>query len=71
MFVKICFHVKNTIPYAIAGSDAVFNLGGAMTAVQLLPPGVYVAMNSRIIEWNEVKKDRENGVFTGEALNRV
>lgn len=29
-------------------SDAVFNLGFAMAAVQLLPEGVYIAMNGRI-----------------------
>jgi len=56
------------VPFAIAGSDAIFNLGGAMTAVQLLPHGVYVAMNSRIIPWDEVSKDRQQGIFKGKAI---
>ena len=53
------------VPFAMAGSDAVFNLGGAMTAVQLLPPGVYISMNSRIFPWNRVRKNREEGLFEG------
>lgn len=58
------------VPFSIAGSDAIFNLGGAMTAVQLLPQGVYVAMNSRIIPWDQVTKDRQQGIFKGEAVQR-
>jgi len=53
------------VPFAMAGSDAVFNLGGAMTAVQLLPTGVYIAMNSRIFPWDRVHKNRGEGVFEG------
>jgi L-asparaginase len=39
------------------GSDALFNLGMAFSAVQLLPPGVYVTMNGKIFSWESVKKD--------------
>jgi L-asparaginase len=38
-------------------------LGSALSFVQVLPPGVYVAMNGRCFEWNRVKKNRESGVF--------
>ncbi len=51
------------IPYAVSGSDAVFNLGCAIAAVQLLPNGVYIAMNGRTFSWNDVQKNRELGVF--------
>ena len=51
------------IPYAFSGSDAVFNLGCAVSAAQTLPDGVYVAMNGRLFPWDNVRKNRELGVF--------
>lgn len=51
------------IPYAFGASDAVFNLGTAISAVQLLPHGVYVAMNGRVFRGDRVRKNRERGVF--------
>ncbi len=51
------------IPIAFGSSDGLFNLGGALTAVQALPHGVYVAMNGRIFPWNRVRKNRDTGVF--------
>jgi L-asparaginase len=51
------------IPYAFGSSDGMFNLGSALSFVQVLPPGVYVAMNGRYFAWNEVRKNRQTGVF--------
>ena len=51
------------VPYSVAGSDALFNLGSAFQAVQLLPRGVWVSMNGRAFPWNGVKKNYEKGVF--------
>nr|AGU10515.1 Asparaginase [uncultured organism] len=51
------------IPYAIANSDALFNLGFACAAAQTLPPGVYVAMNGKVFSWDNVTKNRAAGVF--------
>lgn len=51
------------IPYEIANSDALFNLGFAMAAAQILPSGVYVAMNGKIFTWDNVTKNRTAGVF--------
>ena len=51
------------IPIAFGSSDGLFNLGGALTAVQALPEGVYVTMNGRIFDWNDVRKNRDTGVF--------
>lgn len=44
-------------------SDAVFNIGCAVGAVQTLPDGIYIAMNGRI--WNpaQVRKNREANRF--------
>jgi L-asparaginase len=51
------------IPYAFGSSDGLFNLGSALSFVQALAPGVYVAMNGRCFEWDKVMKNRETGVF--------
>lgn len=51
------------IPYEIANSDALFNFGFACGVAQILPHGVYVAMNGRIFDWNQVRKNRSAGVF--------
>jgi L-asparaginase len=44
-------------PAAFRDSDAPFNVGFAVAAVQTLPPGVYLAMNGRIFEPRRVRKD--------------
>jgi L-asparaginase len=51
------------IPYAIDNSDAFFNLGFACGVAQVLPPGVYVAMNGQVFTWDNVQKNRAAGVF--------
>ena len=53
------------IPYEIANSDALFNLGFACGVAQTLPAGVYVAMNGQIFNWDDVQKNRAAGVFEG------
>lgn len=53
------------VPYAFGSSDGLFNLGSALSFVQVLPPGVYVAMNGRYFPWNHVRKNRELGIFEG------
>lgn len=51
------------IPYSVAGSDALFNLGFAMAQAQAQAHGCYVAMNARIFAWDKVKKNKGDGVF--------
>ena len=51
------------IPYAFGSSDGLFNLGSALSFVQVLPRGVYVAMNGQYFPWNQVRKNRETGTF--------
>ncbi len=51
------------IPYEIANSDALFNFGFACGVAQILPPGVYVAMNGTIFTWDNVTKNKTAGVF--------
>src|SRR4051794_17557608 len=51
------------IPYAFGSSDGLFNLGSALSFVQVLPPGVYLAMNGKCFPWDRCRKNRERGEF--------
>jgi L-asparaginase len=51
------------VPYAFGSSDGLFNLGSALSFVQVLPAGVYVAMNGRCFNWGRVRKNRDTGTF--------
>jgi L-asparaginase len=51
------------IPYKFGSSDGLFNLGSALAFVQMLPPGVYVAMNGRCFRGDSVQKNRQTGIF--------
>ena len=51
------------IPYAFGSSDGLFNLGSALSFAQLLPSGVYIAMNGQHFAWDRVRKNKETGVF--------
>lgn len=51
------------IPIKFGSSDGLFNLGSALAFAQSLPPGVYVAMNGRYFNWNNVKKNKQTGTF--------
>lgn len=51
------------IPWAFGSSDGLFNLGSALSFAQVLPAGVYVAMNGRCFPWDNVRKNRETGRF--------
>jgi L-asparaginase len=51
------------IPYAFKNSDALFNLGFALGALEIEKNGVFIAMNGRLFGANMVKKDKNRGVF--------
>ena len=51
------------VPYAFGSSDGLFNLGSALSFVQVLPPGVYVAMNGQHFNWDGVRKNTATGCF--------
>ena len=51
------------IPYAFGSSDGLFNLGSALSFAQVLPTGVYIAMNGQCFPWDRVRKNKEAGVF--------
>jgi len=54
------------IPYTFGSSDGLYNMGSAMAFVQTLPHGVYIAMNGRYYQSDNVQKNRKTGYF--EAL---
>ncbi|MBI1221802.1 MAG: asparaginase [Bacteroidetes bacterium] len=51
------------IPIRFGSSDGLFNLGSALAYVQTLPSGVYIAMNGRFFNWDNVRKNRQTGYF--------
>ena len=51
------------VPYKFGSSDGLFNLGSALAFVQTLPHGVYVVMNGRYFNANNVRKNKETGEF--------
>jgi len=57
--------VGSLAPACLKASDAEFNVGFAFAAVQLLPPGVYIAMNGQVFPAGRVRKNREANCFEG------
>ena len=51
------------VPYAFGSSDGLFNLGSALSFVQVLPAGVYVAMNGQHFRWDACRKNKATGCF--------
>ena len=51
------------IPYAFGSSDGMFNLGSALAFVQTLPYGIYISMNGKYFQYNNVIKNKQNGNF--------
>ena len=51
------------IPYKFGSSDGLFNLGSALAFAQSLPVGVYIAMNGRYFNWDNVRKNKQTGDF--------
>ena len=51
------------VPYKFGSSDGLFNLGSSLAFVQTLPHGVYVVMNGRCFNWDNVRKNKKTGEF--------
>ena len=56
------------IPYKFGSSDGLFNLGSAFAFAQVLPKGVFVAMNGRFFNWDKVVKNKISGKFEEHIL---
>ena len=51
------------IPIKFGSSDGLFNLGSALAFAQTLTAGVYVAMNGRYFHADNVRKNKQTGMF--------
>ena len=51
------------IPIKFGSSDGLFNLGSALAFAQSLQVGVYIAMNGRYFNWDNVRKNKLSGIF--------
>ena len=50
-------------PARFRSTDAVFNVGMAVAAVQTAAPGVYIAMSGQVFAAGEVRKNRDENRF--------
>lgn len=60
---KVIVLTGSMSPARFKSSDAAFNIACAITAVQTLGEGVYIAMNGRIFKPDNVRKNVEQGIF--------
>ena len=51
------------IPIKFGSSDGLFNLGSALSFIQVIDPGIYITMNGRYFKWDNVKKNNQLGIF--------
>ena len=56
-------------PARFRTTDAVFNIGMAVAAVQTVEPGVYIAMSGQLFRAGEVRKNRAENRFESTADN--
>jgi L-asparaginase len=64
---KVIVFTGSMVPARFRQSDALFNLGCAVGALQVLPPGIYIAMNGQVFPAAEVKKNRAQSRFEPKA----
>lgn len=64
---KVIVFTGSMEPAKLRYSDAFFNVGCAVTAVQTLPAGVYIAMNGTILPAKDAKKNRELRMFESDS----
>ena len=60
---KVIIFTGAMIPIKFGSSDGLFNLGSALSFVQILEPGIYITMNGRYFHWDNVRKNKKLGIF--------
>ncbi|MCK5282517.1 MAG: asparaginase [Nanoarchaeota archaeon] len=60
---KVIILVGSSRPAKFSDSDAPFNIGTAIGAINIINKGVYISMNGKIQSWNNVRKNSETGKF--------
>ena len=51
------------IPIKFGSSDGLFNLGSALSFVQVINPGIYITMNGKYFKYDNVFKNKKLGIF--------
>ena len=64
---KVIIFTGSMVPARFRSSDALFNLGCAVGALQVLPAGIYIAMNGQIHPAASVRKNRAQSRFEPKA----
>ncbi len=64
---KVIVFTGSMVPARFRQSDALFNLGCAVGALQVLAPGIYIAMNGQVFPASQVKKNRAQSRFEPRA----
>jgi L-asparaginase len=64
---KVIVFTGSMLPARFRQSDALFNLGCAVGALQVLSPGIYIAMNGQVFPAAVVKKNRAQSRFEPKA----
>ena len=64
---KVIVFTGSMVPARFRQSDALFNIGCAVGALQVLAPGVYIAMNGQVFPADQVKKNRAQSRFEPKA----
>lgn len=60
---KVIIFTGSMVPARFRQGDAIFNLGCAIGALQVLAPGIYIAMNGQVFDATKVKKNRAQSRF--------
>tara|TARA_S200000501_G_scaffold378548_1_gene441786 strand:+ start:2816 stop:3310 length:495 start_codon:yes stop_codon:yes gene_type:complete len=60
---KTILFTGSMTPFSINNSEASFNLGYALAKLDFLKKGVFIAMNGRLFDYKNVKKNKDKGVF--------
>ncbi len=68
---KVIVFTGSMEPARLRYTDAIFNVGCAVTAVQCLPPGVYITMNGQIFNALKVRKNRASRRFEPTEENGI
>lgn len=65
---KVIILTGSKRPERFSDSDASFNVGTAVGAINILNYGIYIAMNGRIYKWDECNETEDTGEFLGKEL---
>ena len=60
---KVIIITGATKPEKFSDSDAEFNLGSAIGAMNNINPGIYISMKGMLYKYDEVKRDETSGKF--------